>query len=110
MIPTDGFPALSIYADGIQEVVSDGSLLRRRTAGFGRFFLQDLLDQRMHGRDVLFGRFPQHLIIHSEVLMNQLIPHPGHLFPRNLLMPLPHNQRDLLPRFTDNLEGSDHCI
>ena len=65
-------------------------------AGFARFFLYDLLDERLHWRNVFLSRFPQHLVVDSEVLMDELVSHPGHLLPRNFRMLLAYGRRDLL--------------
>ena len=56
------------------------------------------------------GRLPQHLVVYSEILMNELVSHPSHLFPLDLRMSLRYRRWNLLGRFTDNLERSDHGI
>ena len=82
----------------------------RATVGFARFFLYDFLDEWLHWGNIFPGCFPQHLMVDSEVLMDELVSHPGHLLPRNFWMSLTYGGRDFLRGLSNNLERSDHGI
>jgi hypothetical protein len=79
-------------------------------ACFAGFFFQDHGDKLLHRRDILFGGFPQYLMIDPEVFMDEFVSHSSHLFPGNLRMSLLHGERHFLGRFADYLKRSDHCI
>jgi len=75
-----------------------------------RLFLQRFCDEGLHGRNVFLRGFPQDLIIHPEVLVDEFVPHPGHLFPRNFRVSFSHRWWDFFRRFADNLKRSHHRV
>ena len=82
--------------------------LLQATTGLPRFFPVNRRDKRLNGGAIFCGSFPQHLIVHSKIFMNPLVPHAGHLFPGYRCMPLANRMWNLFRRFADDLKGSEH--
>lgn len=75
---------------------------------FPRFFLRDdPLCDRYEGRYIFHCGLPNHSQIDAEVMVNQIITHPSHLSPGDLLVSLPHLLQDSICRLSNNLQGTN---
>lgn len=58
-------------------------------------------------RDIFYEHLPCQLQVYSKIFMDENVPHTGYFFPRDIWIPCFCLFRNILDRFTNNLDTAD---
>jgi hypothetical protein len=76
-------------------------------------FIYYLSYKWLKNRQIFLHRFPDHLYIHSKVIVYELVPNSRYLSPRHLWRTIPYRLWYFLCRFPNDLQRSnyrEHCL
>ena len=66
------------------------------------------LDKRLHLRKIASCRIPYNFEVDSEIAMYNLVPHPGHIFPRDLRISISYLLGYVLCSLSKNMQTPEY--